>query len=112
LLQFGDMASVWISLATSVIAVTVTGIRAGRLGWATFKDSRRLSGALGAQLATLSRATARLERSAAAIEGRTARLEASLARLAASRRRLAVLTGAIDEVQSTLGRVTQFFPRK
>ncbi len=106
------MVPVWISLAISVVAVTVTGVRTGRLGWAAFKDSRRLSGTLGSRLAALSQATARLERSAAAIEGGTARLEAALARLAASRRRLAVLTGAVEEIQSTLGRVTQFLPHK
>jgi len=112
LLQSGDMLLVWISLAVSVAAVAVTGVRTGRRGWATFKDSRRFTGALGTRLAALSQSTARLERSAAAMEARSARLEASLARLAASRRRLAVLTGALDEVQSTLGRLTFFFPRK
>ncbi len=106
------MPLVWISLAVSIVAVVVTGVRTGRLGWATFKDSKRLSGALNTRLAALSQATARLERSAAAVEGRTAKLEAALARFAASRRRLAVLTGALDEVESTLGRLTFFFPRK
>jgi len=112
LLQSWDMPLVWISLAVSVVAVVVTGVRTGRQGWATFKDSKRLSGALGARLAALSQATARLERSAAALEGRSAKLEAALARFAASRRRLAVLTGAIEEVEATLGRITFFFPRK
>jgi hypothetical protein len=106
------MLLVWVSLAVSVAAVTVTGIRTGRQGWATFKDSRRFTGALGQRLEALSQATARLERSASAIESGSVRLQDSLARLAASRRRLAVLTGAIDEVESTLGRLTQFFPRK
>ena len=112
LLQSWDMPLVWVSLAVSVVAVAVTGVRAGRLGWATFKDSRRFTGQLGARLAALSQATARLERSAAAMEGGTARLEAALARFAASRRQLAVLKGALDEVESTLGRLTLFFPRK
>ena len=112
MLQSQSMLSVWISLAVSVVAVAVTGVRTGRLGWATFKDFRRFTGVLGARLAALSQATARLERSAAAMEGHTARLEGSLARLEASRRRLAVLTGALDEARSTLGRVTVFFPRK
>ncbi len=106
------MTLVWISLGVSVVAVAVTGVRTGRLGWAAFKDSRRFSGALGSRLAALSRATARLERSAAAIESGSVRLEGALARLAASRRRLAVLTGALDDVESTLGRLTFFFPRK
>ena len=112
MLQSWDMLLVWISLAVSVVAVAVTGVRTGRQGWATFKDSKRLGGALNTRLAALSQATARLERSAAAVEGRSAKLEAALARLATSRRRLAVLTGALDEVESTLGRLTFFFPRK
>ena len=41
------MLLVWISLAVSVAAVVVTGVRTGRRGWATFKDSRRFTGALG-----------------------------------------------------------------
>ncbi|MGZ4380535.1 MAG: hypothetical protein ACXVZ2_01850 [Gaiellaceae bacterium] len=106
------MLPVWISLAISIVAVVVAGVRTGRLGWATFKDSRRFSGALGTRLAALSQATARLERSAAAIEGGSARLEGALSRLAASRLQLAVLTGAIDEIESTLGRLSFFFPRK
>ncbi len=112
MLQSRDMLLVWISLAVSVVAVAITGVRTGRLGWATFKDSRRLSGALGTRLGALSQSTAKLERSAGAIEGGSARLESSLARLAASRRQLAVLTDAVDEVRSTLGRLTLFFPRK
>ena len=112
MLQSWDMLPVWISLAVSIAAVVVTGVRTGRLGWATFKDFRRLSGALGTRLDALSQATARLERSATAMEGRSVRLEGSLNRLAASRRRLAVLTGAVDEIESTLGRLSFFFPRK
>ncbi len=112
MLQSRDMLLVWVSLAVSVVAVTVTGVRTGRLGWATFKESRRFTGALGTRLAALSQATARLEQSAAAVESGSVRLEGALAGLAASRRRLAVLTGALDEVQSTLGRLTLFFPRK
>ena len=106
------MLPVWISLAISVVAVVVTGVRTFRLGRATFKDSGRFSRALGTRLDALSQATARLERSAAAIEGGSARLESALSRFAASRRQLAVLTGAVDEIQSTLGRLTFFFPRK
>jgi len=106
------MLPVWISLAISVVAVIVMGIRTGRLGWATFKDARRLSGGLGTRLDALSQATAKLERSAAAVEGGSARLEAALSRFAATRRQLAVLTGAVDEIESTLGRLTFFFPRK
>jgi hypothetical protein len=106
------MLLVWVSLAVSVVAVAVTGVRTGRLGWATFKDSRRFSGALGTRLAALSQSTAKLERSAATMEAHSARLAGSLARLTASRRRLAVLTGALDEVEKTLGRFTLFFPRK
>ena len=106
------MPLVWISLAISVVVVAVTGVRTGRLGWATFKDFRRFSGELGSRLAALSQSTAQLERSAAAMDGHTARLEGSLERLAASRRQLAVLTGALDEARSTLGRLTVFFPRK
>ncbi len=106
------MLLVWISLAVSVIALVVTGVRTGRLGWASFKDSRRLSRTLGTRLATLSEATAKLERSAAAIESRSARLKESLARFAATRRQLAVLAGAVDEIEATLGRLTFFFPRK
>ena len=34
LLQSWDMPLVWVSLAVSVVAVAVTGVRAGRLGWA------------------------------------------------------------------------------
>ncbi len=106
------MLSVWISLAVSVVALVVTGVRTGRLGWVTFKDSRRLSSALGTRLEALAQATAKLERSAAAIETGSARLQESLARFAATRRRLAVLTGAVDEIESTLGRLTFFFPKK
>jgi len=112
LLQFEAVTFVWISLAVSVVAVVVTGVRTGRQGWATFKDSRRFSKALGARLAALSQATAKLERSAAAIESRSARLQESLARFAATHRQLTVLAGAVDEIESTLGRLTFFFPRK
>lgn len=106
------MLLVWVSLAVSVAAVAVTGVQTGRLGWRTFKDTRRLTGGLGERLAALSRSAAQLERSAAAIETRSVKLERSLARFAASQRRLAVLTGALDEVEATLGRVALFFPRK
>jgi hypothetical protein len=106
------MLSVWVSLAVSVALVAVTGVQTGRLGWRTFKDTKRLTGGLGRRLEALSRSAAQLERSAAAIESSSVKLERSLARLAASRRRLAVLTGALDEVQDTLARVSGFFPRK
>ena len=112
MLESWAMLLVWISLAVSVAAVVVTGVRTGRRGWATFKDSRRFSGALGTRLAALSQSTAKLERSASAIESGSVKLQGSLARLAASRRRLAVLTGALDEVESTLGRFAFFLPRK
>ena len=112
MLWFEAVTGVWISLAVSVVAIVVTGVRTGRLGWATFKDSRRFTGALGTRLARLSEATAKLERSAAAIDSGSARLQQSLARFAATRRQVAVLAGAVDEIQDTLGRLTFFFPRK
>ena len=112
MLESSAVLFVWISLAISVGAVAVTGARAGRRGWATFKDSRRFTGALGKRLGALSQSTAKLERSASALESGSVKLQSSLAGLAASRRRLAVLTSALDEAQSTLGRLALFFPRK
>ena len=106
------MVGVWISLAVSVGAVAVTGVRTGRQGWATFKDTRRLTGALGQRLRVLGEKTAQIERSAAALEARTAELQRALARLEDSRRRLGVLKSAVDDVEATLGRLTFFFPRK
>jgi hypothetical protein len=106
------MIGVWISLAVSVAAVAVTGVRTGRQGWATFKDSRRFTGALGRELRVLNEKTAQIERSAAAVETRSAELQRSLARLEDSRRRLGVLRSAVDDVEATLGRLTFFFPRK
>ena len=106
------MLDVWISLAVFVVAITVTGVHAFRRGKATYRDSRRFSGELTPLLDALNEKTARLERSASAMDGNSARLEAALARLAESRRRLGVLTNALDEVESTLGRLALFFPRK
>ena len=76
--------------------------------WRTLKRLRRNLGRELHRLADLGEAT--VEKAAAASDN--SRLDATLSRLRVTLARFAVLRTAIDEVESTFGRLTAVYPRK
>jgi hypothetical protein len=80
-----------------------------REAWRGF---RSFSGSLTTELATVTASADAVSAKAATLPDESARVDAALLRLQRSRARLAVLSAAIDDVTSTVSRVTGLVPRK
>ena len=94
-----------LALAGSLAVLTRKGLRM----WRSF---RTFSSSMEQALAAVDAAATEAEAHATAFTAATERLERARTRLAASLAELAVLRAAVDEVRSSIRRVTFLVPRK
>ena len=102
----------WLALAVAIVAIVASSIYLTLNGLEAFRGAKRLSGQVGDEVERIERTSGEIERHLALAAESGIRLEAELAQLRRSRARLNVLTSAIDEVRSSIGRVTAVYPRK
>ncbi len=100
----------WIALTVLLVAL-VAGIAYVALrGLQLWRDVKRGSAALGAEMARISDATLQIERQIAAAEAATGRLHEATGRLSMSRAQLDVQLGALREASSQVRRSLWFVP--
>jgi uncharacterized membrane protein affecting hemolysin expression len=102
----------WLSLAVGLVLIVGAIVYATMQGLALWRLTKQVSRSAGEELDRIARASAEIELQlqAAAVSGTS--LDASLVRLSRSRARLNVLTSALADVRSAVGRVTAVYPRK
>jgi hypothetical protein len=100
------LATFLIGLVLVILAAIVCVVRGLRL----WKQMKRASGTMRAELATLEARSARTETLLAQVESRGGELEAALERLRISRARLQVLLDAIESAQARMRWLRAFIP--
>ena len=103
---------VWLALAIALVSVLGSLLYGTLRGLEAFRAFKGLSRKVGASLDRITAASAEIETHLGAAADAGSRLERSLARLKASNARLNVLRSALDDVTSSVGRVTAVYPRK
>jgi hypothetical protein len=104
--------AVWVSLIVLLLALTYGAVRIFRSGRLLWRDLQSLLSSLDGKLSHLTAASDTLAERTARFEGSASRLETALTRFADSRARLAVLAATVKDVQSSVGRVAAYYPRK
>jgi exonuclease VII small subunit len=92
------LAAFLVGLALVVVATSICVVRGVRL----WRQLKRTSRAIGAELSTFEARTARTETLLAQVDRKSAELEAALERLRMSRARLQVLRDALESAQGRL----------
>ena len=100
------LATFLIGLVLVIVATVVCVVRGVRL----WKQLKRASRTMDAELATLEARSARTETLLAQVESRSGELEAALERLRISRARLQVLLDAIESAQARMRWLRAFIP--
>jgi exonuclease VII small subunit len=93
-------------LGLVIVATVVCVVRGVRL----WRQLKRTSGTLGAELATFEARTARTETLLAQTERKSAELEAALQRLRVSRAQLQVLRDAVESAQARVRWIRALLP--
>lgn len=106
------MLWVWLSLGIAVVAIAASVVFVVLRTLDAWRGFRSVSGLLTTELAAVTASADAASAKAAALGDDSVRLDAALRRLQRSRARLAVLSAAIDDVRSTVSRVTGLVPRK
>ncbi len=100
----------WLALVVLLVGI-VGGIAFAVIrGLALWRDIKRSSAALGAELAVIGDGSAQIEHHLAAAEASSSRLHASMDRLAVSRARLEIQLAAVHEARAQVRRVFWFVP--
>ena len=100
----------WLGLAVLLVGI-VSGLGfAVSRGLALWRDIKRSSATLGAELASIGDGSVQIERHLAAAEASSGRLQASMDRLALSRARLEIQLAAVHEARAQVRRVFWFVP--
>ena len=102
----------WLTLAVAIAVIVASAIYLTLKGLEAFRLAKALGGTVSREVERIEVASGKIERHLALAAESGARLETELAQLRRSRARLNVLTSAIDEVRSSIGRVTAVYPRK
>ena len=101
---------VWLALAVLLVGI-VGGIAfAVSRGLTLWRDIKRSSAALGAELALIGDGSLQIEHHLAAAEAASGRLQDATGRLAVSRAKLDVQLAAVREARAQLRRVFWFVP--
>ena len=100
----------WIALAVLFVAIVGGLAYAVVRGIQLWRDVKRSSSRLGAEVERISEASLRFERHVAAAEAAAGRLQGSTGRLAASRARLDVQLAALREARAQVRRTFWFVP--
>ena len=100
----------WISLAVLLVAVVVGIAYCVVRGFQLYRDAKRASGKITAEMDRISEATLEIERQSAKAAAAAERLNAATGRLAVSRARLDVQLAAVREAQAQLRRTFWFIP--
>jgi hypothetical protein len=89
----------WVALAFFLLAVTASGVHAGRTGWRTLKALGASAERTGHELESVIAAADETARSAAGLSRSGERLSAALVSFSRSQAELAVLLGAVARVR-------------
>lgn len=101
---------VLVTFLASLLVVVLAGAFCVVRGVGAWRQLKRTSKAMGAELDALEARTARTETLLAQAESRSAELEAALGRLRVSRARMQVLQGAIESAQARTRWLRVFLP--
>ena len=101
---------VLLTFLAAVVVVVVTGAFCVVRGLGMWRQLKRTSKAMGAELDALEARTARTETLLARAERRSGELEAALERLRVSRARVQVLRGALESAQARTRWLRAFLP--
>jgi hypothetical protein len=100
----------WLALVVLLVGIVVGIAFAVIRGIALWRDIKRSSAALGAEMALIGDATLQIDHHLAAAEAASGRLHASMERLAVSRARLEIQLAAVQEARAQVRRVFWFVP--
>ena len=100
----------WISLAVLVVAAAAGIAYCVIRGLQLYRDAKRASGRITAEMDRISEVTRQIERHSAKAAAASERLNGATGRLAVSRARLDVQLAAIREPQAQLRRTFWFIP--
>ena len=100
----------WISLAVLLVAVVAGIAYCVVRGLQLYRDAKRASGRITAEMERISDVTLQIERQSAKAAAAVERLQGATGRLAVSRARLDVQLAAVREAQAQLRRTFWFVP--
>ena len=100
----------WISLAVLLVALVAGIAYCGLRGLQLYRNAKRASGTITAEMDRISEVTRQIERHSAKAAAASERLNGATGRLALSRARLDVQLAAVREAQAQLRRTFWFVP--
>lgn len=106
------MPFVWLALAVAAASVIASAIYLTLKGLEAFRAFKRLTRSVSGELERIEQASAAIEQHLALATESGSRLETELAQLRRSRARLNVLTSALADVRSSVGRIAAVYPRR